>query len=758
MRKYDSTTGLRSVWLKGLMIGVAGAAFGLASAAAEDSAADGAAGEEVVVTAQKRAQSVKDVPFSLSVFGARFFERTETATFQQLARYTPNLMIDDSVGDSYTAVRLRGLSSPPINQGIEPTVAMVVDGVYQARPQSLNTDLFDIERVEILRGPQGTLFGKNTTGGVINVITKGPTDTFEMNASGYAGTHNQRRLQGSVSGPAGDRFGYFASLYLNTRDSFLRRVVADQGEDRFRRYGGALKLRFDASPDLTFTLGLGYRETNSSQPNVSDLYIIGNPSLAGFANLLGKPLLIDDIFDRRTDQDFNSYNDLRAWSASLTVDYRINDAWKLKSLTGYQGFDDADRVDVDFTRLNGLDGGTEADQWQFSQEFQLNYKGESVDAVGGLFFFRQWLNTYGYNTVYPDFSALIAAGTGINIAPGTEDRTFSDTNTDSVALYGQATYHISERLRLTGGLRIDHEEKSIDRIQNGALYPILNPPLGPVSLDRSETNFSGMASLQYDITPEMTGYATVSRGVKSGGFNGLSTPNVASIEFKSEKALSFEAGLKGVFWDRRVRANLGFFHTTISDLQVTSFDGTQFLVNNAAKATSYGAEFDINARLTDTLNVGGAFGWNVATYDSYPGGSCAAGMAPTPPATTCTQDLSGASLPNAPRYSGSFYADYVTPLPGTSLQFGLRGDVTYVDHFQSQSDNDPKTVVPGYTLVNAKISLIGEDDRWELALTAQNLFDKRYLRQIQDQPLFARNYLAVAGDPRTYGLVLRVRY
>lgn len=759
--------------------------------------------EPVVVTSQKREQSLQDVPISVTVFNDAFFNRTQVETFDELSQFTPNLFIEDAVGDSFVSVGIRGIASDPLNQGIEPSVAVIVDGVYQARPLALNADIVGVDRVEVLRGPQGTLFGKNATAGLINITTTRPTKELSGFADVLYGNYNQTRIRASISGPITDAIGFHISGFANERDSYSEALQPNIGENTFNRYGINAKISYDPNGAFDLLLNAGYNRTSSSQQNTSDLYIVDPASglAAAFSalqafGLTDAQLLDDPIYDRVNNQDFPGFNAMDRWYASAETNYDFGNM-TLTLITAYSAFDDSDRIDVDFTSLNGLSGGSDTQQHQFSEEIRLqNAEGSRFEYTLGAFYLSQSVEDFGQNTLFNDFADLLRLQTGgfLDLPDDLQSANTSSLMSDTFAIFGENTYHFNDRLSLLTGLRVDYEERDFDSQQSGELAAIgLSRPLDKFNLDRDEVNIAARAALNYDLSDNIRTYLTASRATKSGSFNVNSvTPSVSpelaaklgipvtpivtqgfldtlsedqaeailrdAFEFEEETATSFEVGLKGRFLDGRLSSNLAAFYTLFDDLQVSTFNGTTFFLDNAASARSYGIEYDINYLATDSLAIFGAFGWNVAEYDSFPGADCTiAQIASTPAGTTCTQDLSGQPLNSAPEFSGSVGFDYLSSagtLPN-GLKFLASGDINFRSSYITGADLDPNTKQDAYAVANARVGLKAMRDTLEISAYVKNLFEEDYLRLTIDQPFFSGNYLGNPGNPRTFGIVVR---
>lgn len=724
------------------------AACWLAGVAAPVAAQVTGAIDEIVVTAQKVEQRSIDVPISLLVFNRDFFSNTRTITFEDLGRLSPSLFVNESVGSSYTNVAIRGIGSDALNSGVEPSVGVFVDGVYQGRPAFLASDLADVERVEILRGPQGTLYGKNSSAGAINVLTRRPGERLEANGRAYYGNFSSVNLEAGIGGPLAAGVRARVSAYLNDRDGYIRNDIAATGGDSYKRFGVKGVLEADVSPALTLTLRAAYDSHRASIINYGLLQ--ASPDLAGAAGAFGVTLP-SDIFDYRASANFRPRERITQFRTSLTADWDLGGS-TLTSITAYQQFRDNNLTDVDYTGLDLLDGGSITSQDQVSQELRIaSDPGKRFSWLAGVFAFRQTQDDFGFNTVRPDLSLI----TGGFFPAGAQDVIESDSSVRTLAAFGQASYQLADALTATLGIRVDNQRNKTRRRQPAG---VTLPGLGSIALSKTDSDVSGTASLRYAFAEDAQVYATVSRGYKGGGYNGFGVPSVDAIGFDPEQVINYEAGLKGRFLDRRLVVEVSGFVMKIDDLQVSNFDGTNFIVGNAAVATSKGVEFNVTAEPAEGLVFGVSGTWNDAQYDRYPGAPCTAAQSAASGGGTCTQDLAGRTIANAPRFRGVVSAQYGRQIEGLGL--GLFGRVDY-SRTGKQYLNTAlarETLQGAYGVLNARIGIEGPARRWGVYATAANLTDSQYLRNAYDYPLFGGAFLAAPSRPRTYGVELQFNY
>lgn len=722
---------------------------GVMAVVAATAAAQGASAQtldEVVVTAQKVEQRARDVPVSIAVLDRDFFQTTRTPTFEDAARMTPGLIVNESVGASYTNVAVRGIGSDALNSGVEPSVGVFVDGVYQARPAFLGADLFDVERVEVLRGPQGALYGKNTDAGAINVITRSPGSRLQADARAYAGSFGAANIEGAVGGPIAEAVRARVSAYYQTRDGYIDNTISSTGGDTYKRFGVRAQTVFALTPQFDLTLRAAYDSHRSSIINYAVL--TPSPTLSGVAGLFGVTIP-SDVFDRTSAANFRPHERLELFRTSATGVYDLGGGVQLTSITAFQRFRDNNISDVDYTALDLLDGGAVTHQNQISQELRINNDpAAKLSYVGGVFYFRQRQHDYGFNTVRPALAII----TGGAFPSGAKDVERTDTTVESAAAFGQLNYRLTDALTGSVGLRFDHQSNVQRRAQPGG---VTLPDLGTFRLSKSESNVSGSASLRYALSSAANAYATVSRGYKGGGYNGFGVGSRDEVGFAPEKAMNYEIGVKGAAYGGRLTYDVAAYYMKLRDLQVSNFNGTSFVVGNAAAATSRGVEVNLVAQPVEHLRLAAAISYGQAKYDSYPKGPCTAAQTAAAGGAVCTQNLAGRTIADAPKLHGALSGEYERPVTETLSVFA-RADYAFFSSRYLETALAPQTRQGAYGVLNARVGV--KSGGWGLYLTAENLLDEDYLRNAYDYPLFNGAYLAAPGRPRTWGVELQASF
>jgi outer membrane receptor protein involved in Fe transport len=735
--------------------------------------------EEVLVTATKRLESLQDVPISVNAMGGEKMAEAGIDRIENLAPYVPNLsMAENGIG---TAIYIRGIGSG-INAGFEQSAGMYVDGIYYGRAQLSRAPFLDLERVEVLRGPQPILFGKNSIAGAVSMITAKPTDQFEGSMSLlYEPDAEEVEAVAVVSGPITDSVSGRLAVRYREIAGFMDNIYLDDEEADREEQNVRGTLRWDATEDLLFTLKgevgkfdvVGRNmEVISDNPSV-------NPAFNGLnyseiqTYVFGQPeagLNVKQDHKRTSNGDF-SENDTE--NVTLTIDYNLGEH-TLTSVTGYVSYEFDEHCDCDFSSASVLSVPLEEEYDQFSQELRLTSAGgETLDYIVGLFYQTSELessDTIGVpadSILVPAVNARVPGG-GDAIGYTGAIRDFTQ-DSDIWAAFAQVTWNISERLRLTAGGRYTVEDKEGTRTLG--LYNLdgsdINDPAqaGTATVvfgrlfnvqvtdhdlkgSRDEESFTPQLTLQYDWGDDTMLYATASTGFKSGGYDArgnvvpgtdnplLKDPSKGSFEYEEEEATNFELGTKTRFGGGVAELNAALFFTTYDDLQVSIFDGTLgFIVDNAAEAEIMGAEIDGRWAVTDGLTLSGSLAWIDFEFKDFENGQCNFFEVQS---GACSSDgtisYDGRTNQYVADWSGRFSGDYFMPI-GDNLAGRATVDLIYSDEYFPSQNLDPSTVQDSYWKVNARLALSSADGQWEVALLGRNLTDEDIVTYSNPIPL-----------------------
>lgn len=758
--------------------------------APEVAATDEAAGD-VVVTARRRSERAQDVPIALSVVSEESLRARGDYTLGTIQQSVPSLQVF-SFNPRNTNVNIRGLGSNVAltNDGLENGVGIYIDQVYYGRLGQSQFELVDLDRIEVLRGPQGTLFGKNTTAGAINITSKAPT--FDLQGFGEAtgGNYGFHQLRGSISGGLIDNLVAARISVSDThRDGFISNITTGRKVHDFDNFTARGQLLITPTPNLTARIiaDYGKQKQNCCIPLIAGVitkYDNGAPIANNFidrVNRAGYTPLPFTPFARVTDAEANFQANMDTWGVSGQLDWDVGPV-TLTSVTASRQWNWFPANDGDYTALPvNLKSQQQNNQRQFSQELRLASNGTNrIDYVVGAYYFYQIIRGYGtsaYGSAAPKWlfpaqyaADPIATDAAVN---GFEAQSQSTPVTRSYALFGQTVWHISDALSLTTGLRYTHEKKvggfaqqqvaglslaGLTQAQRTAAQALRNQlnPITAYTAETSDDSLSGLATLSWKATDDVLLYASYSRGNKSGGLNLSNLPAGVSAVVAPEKVDNYEVGVKSQLFNRALTLNAAAFWTDVANYQtaiteqIPSTTNFRNYITNIPLARSRGVEADAVWAVTSkiSLNLSGAY--TDAYYVSYPKG-------PTPVETSNispSTDLSGKPLAGVPKWTFTGGGDFRQPLGGGTELYG-HADYGWRSSFYTAVSDSRFSLVPSYGIGNARIGVRLDDGRYDLSVWAKNIFDKDYFQTLS---IVASGVItANLGDPRTVGATFRVR-
>ncbi len=763
----------------------------------------GDAGGEIIVTARRRAESIQRVPIAMSVIGGSALAETGAYNVGRLTQLQPSLQFY-STNPRNSAANIRGLGAPfgLTNDGIEQGVGIYVDQVYNARIAAATFDFTDVERVEILRGPQGTLYGKNTTAGAINVTSRAPSFSPEARGEVTYGNLDFIQAKASVSGPlVDDTVAIRLSAGYTSRRGTIYNVTSQQYVNSQDNLSLRSRILWRATPTLNLTLSGDY---NYQNPDCcAQIYARTGPTqrplsrqYAALARAFGYAPPSTNAFDRVTDLDTPLRAKQELGGLSLLAEWDVGPG-TLTSVSAWRFWNWNPSNDRDFTGLPITSvSANPSQQRQVSQELRYASNGtNTVDYVGGLFYFHQTIDTQGLQVQGSAASRWLLNPTSANannpaVLNGLRStNTIGFTNT-SAAAFGKVTWHVTDRFSIQPGLRVNYDKKDgsyVSTVVTGTGSSILNSDQRGVLAPQSYTpsfddwNLSGDVTLAYDVSDDVHGYATYARSFKSGGINlsGLpldaaNTPILSASTVKPETVNHYELGLKTQFLNRRATLNLAAFWTEIGDYQATVTNGQLGVLRgylaNAGKVRVKGVEADAAFRPTTRLNLYANAAYTDAKYARFvdapcppelSGGSAASATSPASPAGTAggvspaNCDISGQILPGVSKWAFSYGGEYNLPasLFGTDGQFYAGVDGSYRSTFSSNPSRSIATDIDGYALTNFRLGYRKDGD-WNVFGWLRNAFDTNYYELLATQSGSTGLVVGQPGDPRTYGLTL----
>jgi iron complex outermembrane receptor protein len=679
--------------------------------------------ERMTVTATKTGTAdIQSTPIAVTVLPAQTLEQLGIQTVEGLAGVVPAVTISQHTGAAQVTIRGIGTNSTVV--GADPSSTVHLDGVYLGRPVMVFMDLLNVERVEVLRGPQGTLYGRNSVGGTINIVTRQPTNTLETSVRLTAGNYDKLRAEGAVSGPLVKNkvMGNFAFL-RGTRKGFVTDLDHPDhslGSEETWAGRGQVRVVFGTHSELLLSGDYGRFD---GIPLTYAKPIVAKPGFT-FDNPIS-------LWEVRTSHLASGNNVQHGAAAKLVV--RLNAATMLTSLTAYRKSHYRFFIDSDSTELPVLTSDVPDLQHQVSQELTLVQRTSKLTWIGGAFFFDDHNEGQVEITVYPR---------------GTQIRPFATVRGNAWALFGQATYKMASRVSLTGGVRYTDEQKDLHNI--GGEYvlgtAILNNPASFYDfVDRASYDaWTPKGSIEVQASRNTFVYFSATRGFKSGGFN--ITAQEPGKAFSPEFAWSYEGGLKRTMAGGRVHANTAAFYNAYQDLQVQSFVRPAVIdISNAGAATIKGVEVEVAAAAGRGVQLAGNVSWLEATYDRY--------VATVPGGTTF--DAAGNRLNNAPEWSGSGSAVYEFATGGIGTA-SVRGDVSWQSRVFFTPLNDAIETQRSYGLVHLRGGFEPRSQRWELAVYVRNLANTGYITGTANVPLTA--ITSRPGEPRQWGTQFTVRH
>ncbi|HEX7693747.1 MAG TPA: TonB-dependent receptor [Sphingomonas sp.] len=760
-------------------------------------------GGDIVVTARRRTERLQTVPLAVAVLSGETLANAGAFNVNRLQQFQPALQFYSS-NPRNSAINIRGLGAPfgLTNDGIEQGVGLYIDQVYMGRVGASTFDFVDIDRVEVLRGPQGTLYGKNTTAGAVNITTKKPNlttpeATFEVSTGNYGLV----QLKGSASAPiADDKLAVRLSTSVTKRGGTIYDTAIAKNLQKQDNFSVRGQLLWQATPDLDFNFSADFSLQNpyccvQYYARVGTTQRPLNRQYAALAAAFGYTPPSFDPFDRVTDLDADINSRQEVGGLSLVGNWDIGGA-TVTSVTAWRYWDWKPANDRDFTGLPITTvSQNPSQQKQWSQELRIASTGDrKLNYTLGAFFFHQTIETSGSQVQGPAASRWLLSPSDPNSAIPSVLDGLTSTNSigfdnSSFAVFGKLNWEVTPRLRIQPGLRLNYDKKSgsyVAVVTTGSGSTTLNSDqrgvLAPQSYSPrfSAWNLSGDLTLSYDFTSDVHGYATYARSFKSGGINlsGLpldssSNPILSAATVKPEKVNHFELGLKTQFLNRRLTLNLAAFWTEISDYQATVTNGQLGVIRgylaNAAKVRVRGVEFDSSYRPSDRLSlyVNGAF--TDAKYVDFKDAPCppelsggtvakgnqVPGAAGTPGALSpAFCDISGQILPGISKWSFSFGGEYNVPVGGGQAYLGYDG--SYRSKFSSNPSRSLYTDIQGYSLSNFRLGF--RKNKWNVYAWVRNAFDQHYFELLSVQSGSTGLIVGQPGDPRTYGGTVRVSF
>lgn len=659
--------------------------------------AQGTTLDTITVTANKQKEDIQEVPIGITAFDDLTLEDKNISSITEMVDFVPNLaIISGGVAGTYLP-SMRGIQNEMGTSSV--STPIFVDGVPILSFSGYQDTLQNIERVEVLRGPQGTLYGKNALAGVINIITRQPSNEFEGKVSAVGGEDHKKELSLNLNGPiVKDKLFFGLTGQYDDKDGFIKNSnTGDDENDKGHWYGKGL-LNWKPVDDLSIQLILSHLQYDNKGPNMG----LSEDGAAAFDPFGTMGLLASG--DREVYSGFETENTSRSNTQSLNISYDFGQTLNMTSITTHRKFEARLATDWDFNPIGMMNTCGEENYIKWSQELRLSSTTDRMKWVAGFYYDKdddEFTNTT--TSVFPAMNVVAA----------------SDSGGEAYAVFGQLRYALTDRLGVTGGLRYEHQDKDFED-NTGAL-------------DGSWEDVSPKFSLDYSFTPEVMGYATIAKGFLTGGFNMQSAVTGLNKTYDKQELWSYEVGAKAGLLDNRLILTGALFYMDIDNMQATETVVVQNVpwtqINNAATAVSYGAELEIQARITSRFTLTGSFGYANAEFDEF---------------KDAMGDYSGKKAPNAPEYTFSIGGNY-------RMENGFFAGVDMVGYGRTYGDFANTYKRDAYQLINAKIGY--EADNWEIYLYGKNIFDKDYT-----WAGVGNGYWNLYSEPREMGLKLTYRF
>ena len=712
--------------------------------------------EEIIVTARRREQSIQDVSIAITAFTAQDLREYRITRASQIAQYTANVNVKTTIGSQNPVVTIRGVGLNDEASNGNPSVGVYVDDVYLSSIAMMSFQVFDTERVEVLRGPQGTLYGRNTTGGAFNYVSRRPTEEFDAFVRADVGNYDTFNVEAALGGPIGDAINGRVAIVSNQQNkgqSTNRLTGNDHGGIDFIAWRAMLDWQPSDTVNVLFNVHGGedksdvylyehfgtfdfstggfcqaYLEGQADPQNCTDLF--------GYSDTDGDPFTGDWSLEPVTDNS--------AFGAAITVEWSLP-AFTFTSISGYEDMSIDLSSEADASPNNFFHGFRTEGIEQFSQEFRL------TSAASDRF---EWVAGFFYSGVEVDHPASILQ---LDDLLATHAGTSYVQETDAIALFAHGEWQLNDRWRLVGGLRYTDEDRSYvggsaDLNPFGTscfLDPVAcNPGLtGPVFItftddSTTDNDLSGEIGINYTPADNRLIYAKISKGFKGGCWDGNLTLSPNQLEpFESETVIAYEVGIKSVLLDQSLQLNLAAFFYDYQDMQLFAIKDPTIPIpslTNATEAEIVGFDADLRWKPIEGLDLNVGFGY-LSTENKDP-------------------RFDGLELTNAPRWNGVATARYTWRWGGDLKSFAML-NVSHTDSVFTIAENFPSSLAPEYTLVDARLGLMGGDGRWEAALWGQNIADETYfVNSSDDQGGLAFNGWRIYQMPRTYGVSFTYRW
>lgn len=779
-----------------------------ANAAAPPAAAEV---ETIIVTAEKRPENIQDVPMSVSAFSGDQMVKNNIANVADLARFVPGVSINIANNNRNSSIVMRNVGTAGTNPGTDQDVGVFLDGVYIQVAGPVYSELADISTVEVLRGPQGTLYGRNTPVGAINITTKAPTAQFEADNTVQVGDHGRVRVTGAVGGGIAENLAGRLAYWDDKSDGNIKNIYNDEWVNADRKVGARGRLRWTPDQDTTVDLIGYYSHARTNGNNLVQVDPFGPGGIVfGYKSRPATAAVSPFIIAQAATNPGHPYVALGKWDVNI-ADASEN-VTNMYGVSGQvtRGLPQINAVVTDILAYSSYydhtpnqgPGGLPLDVTTNEQIDQISStsnelriasdKKQFIDYVAGLYYYHSNL-TYNANVTIDSMANRVfpaTVGGGGTIPAGNRQNLTYYQSTDAYAAFGQATFNITDKFRVTAGGRLSEDKKTgsitaaLSNITGGPISPVFSANQGgggSIAANRDDKGKTWSLGAQYDVASGVMAYVTSGSGYKDGGFNSRSA-KVTPFSFAPETSITYEAGLKSTLFDRRLVLNADIFQMLVKDYQqsVLLQTGTGFAIGNAGNFRNQGFEVDAqaapiapltltaSASYIDSKITGGADRLTCDTSYPFAGSAPPATSGQYTDATKKFCNFNGLTLAYAPKWRTSLTGRWEQPLADTGMRWFVAADMSYQSSQYMDASLDPRSFQGGYALYDASFGLSSEGDKWRLSIWAKNLADKRYYvteaAQTQGANISAggtgaaNGFVGWLGNPRTFGVELDYRW
>lgn len=704
--------------------------------------------DEIIVTATRVEESILQVPVAVTAVSGEILEQNNVSSIENLAELVPSLTYTQSSSDQNTSLQIRGIGTSVFSPAVEPSVSFILDGVVLGRQAQGLQDLVDIERVEVLRGPQSTLFGKNASAGVINVVTSDPSKETEGVLSLLAAEGGELHAKGAVSGSLSENVSARFSAFYKERDGHIENVFDGRDLNGFESKGARLKLLYQPSDDFSLLLTADYRDSEAECCiyQARDLSTALNPAQAALVrSALGA--VVPGEENTQTNAGSDIFNNTDQSGLSATAELSIGNYGTLTSITAYRDWNFNNNLDVDgvpgesatlgVVQINTNSNTTSTEQFTQELRYAWNDGGRLSYVVGAYYFDLDLQNDFKrrLTAFVPAFGRAIFQSGGFR----------GNVDTTNLSVFGEANYKLTDKLGVVIGARYIDEELDYglfrgpsQRIEPGD-FPLGGPSGVPIDVSGivSDTAVTGRFGFKYNISEDSNAYITYSRGYKGATYNVGFTGTEADVPLDPETSDAIELGLKAFFFDRKLQINSALFTTEFSGFQAQAAvpGELQVVLVNAGEVETSGFETEFTALISPSFTLSGGLTYTDGEITEFPFGQCYPGQTEAQGCIAGSQNLAGGVLPDVAELKYSISGRYQRGLGGSAWDGFVQVGYQWQDDIQFALTQDPRTIQDAYGVANLSFGLVNKQAGYNLSFFVRNVFDESYTNNIFGTPL-----------------------